>query len=1224
MPTEVNDMPHNKQSRKEWPLAIIGLPDSGKSTFLARLYGAGLEGVQGSSSNCFSLSFPPAIIPEECQSLEQVKKLWDWICSNFDKKKKTVNEANFTFNISGPGLMSGLKVLCQDLPGETFQTPKETDSDLIDPHKLQELKKEMHRKYRYLHGAIILIESSKADDPASTALVRGMLDFLPRYTNLHVPVMKLVIFTKAASPTPDEQLQNKISRLQTQWKKQGYSWVNVIACESISDLQKTTDDGGQIRWSLPVTNGEMVSSAQPAWIYNPTAAILELPRMLIAYRARRRLLLILISVAIIFVLSALWCLQGYQSDRKDFDGIINEPDAQIGKSFERYLTVTSYNFRNLYYPFKHYTGSAKSKWNDWFFDKHIRGTINLEAITNDLNAVQQRQVWKYVERERYTRTYSNSLEQCRVMLGKFNTDMSKLRFDACEADNPGKVINEAGNDYPEMPSLKHGEKEVRDKLKLDFEDEETKVKRFAANVNQWSAVIKPLIDELQLMSNEPRLKFGSLQTIRERDLTALGKNVESTGLESVPYQSNRLLLALKTAIKKQISQEGEELQHVQKVLDKVGCQIRETQKRASDLREKFSLASTWLEKCDLCASAIGILKDLPEGKEWEVLKTEWNDKITSSQRVLTDTLKKVKDKNEDPQEQLTILTGLIDDLAPEHKTILVAEETKIKEELKDLRQKWDNVEKAFLRYIKDCKELIPVEVTISDYRSCLQGQGRPCVKDHMNDFAQICKAISDERGRVDKLFADRAALWVDAGHKDVEKRKVVRRRVGIILQQLQLTFEHQRSQPFVNEWFANIKGRVNSIRESAVSTDEEYDEVLDCIGLVSELYIGLHISKDEQMDMEESKQSIQLKWADQHWKKVEVAANDFLTRNRFSDAIQVLREYQNQPNTRYQMFTVESDSKIKLIASRWSVELCENFGKLGKESIKEKKDYTERRDKITAWINAFVKESSITADLKEARRNAENELNSGLQNWYIGRVDGILGSLPQEKEKAILASWDKVDALMKLFEDIRNDNDINSFNRRLSDKAYSACEKLKQLKKELPFELAFSSIQITMENADYWGTNNYPEPVLRFINDGKELWRISLKAKAHYNEVQDSVKNTRSYQVTQNKEASRFVVLASDWKGDNIDYIPNGTLILKMEVARQVTEVLELVLITKENTPGCLLRKSQPLAVKGDVKYKPYGANENTMPVYFKIDVNAPKLEPFYSVPFTFADWPNP
>lgn len=1210
----------NNSSRQEWSLAIIGLVDSGKSTFLARLYGSGLEGPQCSSTSHFSLSFPPAIIPEESASIEKINELWEWICSNFDKKKKTFDKTDFSFNISGPGLENGLKVHCQDNLGEAFQPLKDSEETQIDKNRLLEIKKDLHRCYPHVHAAIILIESSKVDDPASTALVKSMLDFLPRYTKFKVPVMKLIIFTKAATSGQMDALHDKIQRLQKQWKKQGYSWVKVLACESLNDLEKVPDKDGRFRWILPSEDKE--KTTLPAWIHSPATAILELPRMLVSYRRWRKIKLSLIITATIATLIALWFWQGYQKDCSVFSDIEKTPEKKIGTRLENYLTIPSHTARNFFYPLKHSTGKAQVKWNNWFFDYYLPHIESLEARTNELASIQEKKIWKHVNRVRFGEERTKLFKGLEDVKNTFTQHIAQIRDEAYKVEDPEAFIRDKSKKFPkECPSLEILQKENFTNLVNEYKVERKQVENFSKIVIRWKEYNDLVLSNLLFMANNPNLKFKVHNDIRRRDLKRLSSNIGTTGLES-PYESNRLLSTLVSVLER-YPEYLEILSTTQQILDKVKKEIQRLQELNSKNYDELSHLLKWEDRIEHCNKTIPQLKDLPESKEWMDLKNNLTRDLLKSQDKLKEIEDKIKINKDDINEQIRLVKDGIaakQDLAPEHIDRLNKQKEQYNKQKEDISKAWETVLTKKHEFSIDKKTLPALKKSINDYVNCLQAQGRERIKDHANELQQIKEDMAAEEDSTDKKISDVRDRWTGLSRKNtVKERSEIRREVAIKLRELLNSYKAKDVQGDINAWESNIKGIVADTKNFGSSTDDQYDEALNGIKLIAEFGKALNIPESSQNSYTEDRTVILTKWANERWETIKKESDSFCEKSRFSEAIDYIKKYLSPEKPKpYEIYDDMAKKEINQVAKKWEQVICKEMGDYANKPIVQKIDFTTYRKKVDDLFKEYQKVyPAVSANLLEEYRKAGEKINDNLINWYTKCVDSQLEKSPRMKNddtQRILETWDQVDKLHTLFKEIYEDTDL-AFNPQYIGKAKRAFEILTALKTDTHrFKISISSLEIIMNGPDYWGLNNYPEPALHFVLDGETLWKVTLKDKKPNNSTLDTNKANRDYTVEQEKKnKTKNYSVRADWKElpDTIKYLQGKELTLSVKVEKQVSEEIVLILISNTETPGCLFNRKQKLEKSGNVKYEPKFSSPKTMSLVFRACIETEVLNCF-------------
>ncbi len=1222
---ETGNPPADGETREQWQIAVIGLPNSGKSTFLARLYGANIGNATDSTDDLFALSFPPTSDPEENEARAKYKERWKWICSNFERKHETIDNAGLCFNIAGPGLSKDIKVFARALPAETFQLPDNLHSGSIAPDTLEQYRNACRRKHRHLHGAVILIDSARAGDPESTALVKSMLDFLPTRNQHRKPVFKLVVFTKAAAITGAHDLRETIQNLETQWRGQGQRWLRVVACEAIRDLRKTTGSDGRVHGTLPQPGKPDSAAGIPEWIRTPSSAMLEFPRMLTAFNQYCRRHKRIAAAAVMAVLAGLWGAHGYRHDGRTFRAAIDAPPAQRAIALETYITTFGGSLRNMLYPFRHRIEPAILQWNASYFDEYM-AHLDLETRIAELDNVQDRKIWRHHQSELYESAVADTLAAMREQETYFDRVINEWKQDAYQAENPDSVIESRTFVFTRMPSMIDRAENRRRELSDDYDRTRRQTQAFSATANRWQDATERLILELETMARQPPLLFRNLRETRAADLRNLANTVDFSGREHAPFQFKRLLNALDSAIASHIGTDRHERRQVRELRRDMQDIIIGLQQRSESLYSKFNQARYWIEKKGYADQAVDILRDLPESADWRKRQTEWDRKLSISEQSYNEMTAREQAADDDPIKQHDIVREFADsrdaEIAPDHRHLGVERAAVLQMQIEELQNAWEQVETAFIEFSDDATLWLRVMEAIHDYDRLLFAQNRKRIQDHANRFSEIRQRVDAERLRVASLLAAHQQLLPDMRHHDSERRKTVRRQLADVLQQLDASYERENNRQRIDDWLTDIRGFVAAINEQT-STDAEFAEALDALRLVAETAEIFQTTEQKSQWSLAMTGKIQTLWADKHWNNAKRDADDDARRQRFPVSVERLRRYRDQRETPYEIYEHYADLEIERHTDTWSHVLEDAIRGLIEPSFSQREDYTERLAQIDHWLDEFQSISDAPATLRDRQQTAHETLKEMLFSWHTERIDTLLNALPEHSGgHRILTTWDQIETLRDLFDDLKDDPVIQAFDQSAKTKCIRSIERLDRLYRRRIFTITFSDMRVVMPNdAAYWTRNKFPQPALRLLVAEQPLWHVQLEKHEQDNTALDSQNRTRLYRVVEEQESAQYIVTGTDWtpQRDTIRYEKDYAIDLTVQVARQTGSPLRLPLVTPANTPGYLLANIQHTAAT-DLKYRPLARRARTMRVVVETTVQATGLDAFM-VPPLFEQW---
>jgi len=1174
--SQKNGQENSAQPRKEWKLALIGLPDSGKSTFLARLYGSNIGDGKEAGRARFLLSFPSAIAmkEEEREVLEAIHRLWLWICSNFDKKHKTFDRADLTFNITGPGLDAGLAVHTKDLPGETFEALPQVAETVINPEALKEIKREMSARYPKCNAALMLIGCDQLDKAEHSALINSMLSDLPRRTRFGMPVFKLIVFSKAGTCSDPDKLRKRLAEIEATWRSQGFKWVKVIACEALNDLVKTGQNG-DIQWSLPPAG---TKPPFPKWIHTPSTAILELPRMYVSYRRWRNVKLAATAAALLAIMAGAWVYQGHRKDKDAYEKAVSQPEDRRTEAIEAYLANRSALRDNWFYPVKHRAEAAGEQWNKLIFAR-IAKTSDLERARNELTRVKAESLWKYVDRDKH-REYEIDIEsRIAVEKQRHAQEMNEWKAAAYNENHPERYIRDRRFDYSLVPSLANETENIRAELLSLYAMESKEIEAFRDLFANWRLTIPEVKKRLNRLTTETHLQYRRLQENRRSVLRQLSEEIENIGVEHAPYESNSLLELLNAAVAKQFDATAVKEIHarISEIQNRTRDRINDLERLSADRFRDFERATDWEDKVRIANDATSSLLDLPTAEAWHTRAQEWSQRLQESERRFTELQSTVRKMKNDPRGQQDLWRAFASESniglhSPKHRESARAQEVSISDEFAKYTAAWENVIEMWSRFERDKSQAPDMRRSMDTYKNLLAANDRGILVEHNDDYVRFDSEITNQNDLVAKLLADygQAVTSLTSATVPADRTGFRRQLQGIILS-LRTTHEERVNAERINLLFANIRFSINHTLDHSGISDDVFREALYSAEIAWNFAQAL--GREAETDEFSQKQTaIQTKWADDRWNAVKRVAEQHAIQGRYKDAITQLLEYKNATNLLFNVWPDAADEEIHKHQDAWQKQLRRFFAET--PNISQRPDFDQRQARLRADFDEFSSKmgDAASVDLREAFTGSLEALNQALHVWYIARINRKLNELPMNKGRRIITTWGQLNELSKLFDEMHNDPVMRDNFRGITERAGNHYRELQSALKDRDIRIKIKEFKLVMPtDGDYWG-DKFPQPKIRLMHNDNALWHVHIEDRKS-NQAIDSRRQITHYKV--GRDQGKFALESVNWGGLNdmrLTYKKGERLFVDIQVARQVSPPrMRLPLIESDQTPGVLL-----------------------------------------------------
>ena len=684
---------------RNWNIRLVGLPASGKSTFLARFYGYGSQSESGNSK--YRISLPPDW--EDDKSSEVISRLWDWVVEKYDERKPTDEEIHFNLLVDGPD--TKLNIGSADCPGETFQLLKDCVSGM-DEDKIRALKLSFKRDCPKLNAVLILVDSNQIGDEGNQNLnmVKSTLSALPTRADNGEPVYVLLVITKAYSwKGHEDELREKVSRLEADLAQGSSGRVKVVYCESLADLVKCKD--GKRRLPDP---GE-ISSQHVEGTLTPVDVVSTLLEMRRKYRKWRLVRRCATAIAVCATLLSAWIFMGERAEDRAYKL------ASTGVGLNNLASIKAYlrnDFRFCCYPRRKHLQEVVA-----IFEKEYLSATGNQMMAENLE--EQIKTLKDINDDKSINCYISDRQTFIQTLKNFEIEAGKLRdsitkeLDAvvdrvrnevkCGEPIVEDCINPLIAKSKKVPSC---EKEIRNRFAALLDEYKSsdgdsrgiveKIGRVTNDIDGFENGIKPLIEKSYgFQCFNDRIDEALVNLIKRQydkfsatHPWSLHMEYETIRTYLMNFSRNKTLKVIEEK-DKEINEKISEM----KVFDVV-------QKKEYDNRN-----DNWSEQYDLCEAAKAKLLDYTEKKNWWLSQAQaLKKKIEVSKKRVG--IFRAKFEGQKIEEKIAELQTFMSDgeVAPEEKKTTPTEIDQLKERRNELVKKDDELKSALTQELRTNKK----------------------------------------------------------------------------------------------------------------------------------------------------------------------------------------------------------------------------------------------------------------------------------------------------------------------------------------------------------------------------------------------------------------------------------------------------------------------------------------------------------------------------------------
>lgn len=1185
------------QDPNDLELGLVGLIDAGKSTLLARLYAQGhqQDGARGPSR--LTLSFPCKAFGSSDATLTEVVALWEHVRKHFDQKKKTIKGVKLHFTVQGPGIPKPLHFVTHDVPGEVFGPSRESAHDKTSGQP-RPSDKTLERLWAYfdkhlpqMAGLLVLVEFGKRHDEASMNIVRDSVRKASERKRKggDEPVFVLVIFTKAASvkETDLEGLPQDRSALDGLEKdlREIHPWIKVVACESLGDLIKDTEEG---LYKLPPPN--VPRASKPEWVLTPTQAVLSLPEMVVKWRRRQRLLWWLRVGIAATVLLSIWLWSSWLLDNEIYSRarnvpLISERIEEAQKGLEDYY----FGFKQPFYKaFSRHKHEARERWQQaWRIEREevrkkdleqaLRRCIELStgplAPLVDLTELEDSLVQVQAEKEQLEKDFEQTLVEWE---GKVFADGHFLR-DPIEA-----------GEFQRIPTSWAKWRNRQDDLQREYDEAESKVSDFKgklAKIEEFPLVREALADLQKL----PTPRFADLRGQAVGELATLVGKIRTLGIPTMPKGAFETI----EEVEKLVGQRKEFSTPETKVSLDAGRQevmkrIEEIQKRDTANRDRYhsTLPGSWGDALKVCEQANSELLDLDDTKKWwTAIEHELQGRINGSTKDRGDLANEIETLKSDPQKQINPLMQFEEDSlrhSPEDRAWASGVLVDLRAQKVELDDKYKWLLTANEAFRSDRKRFLPMETALNDYLNTLSAQGRSYVDGQRTAVAEIELAASQEQKIVGELREEVRALIAGLGQAaDPDQRLKTFRDAAEKLRDYLSTYEYdtvarRSSENWRGQLIAAANGKMRG------PSDLTFKEAYDLWTLLATECEALGFPGDLKT-ADDKGQRTRDSCAQAIWNKTQQDAIRASAKLDYPQACQILDEYMHRAGTAWFEIRLEdANNEFEKTKTKWIQSTLAYFrASIRDRRLSSKEAFRRQLKDVRGRTDAFKEVIGDTpATISEEAMKTVEILHEMLVRYYEARINRVLSSCPKPKGmtgRVVLDRWEVMDKLMAELAALEGDEDMKGVHPDVCHQAARILTRLEGLKTGVNVILRLKRLDFVSDDIDiYTGPwKNWPKPRFQLVAGGNTLWHVDLKDHGSSNQATSSRKVDFIYSVASVKVGRKSRLAAygiETHTEDKIRWEPSQSLLLRSSLgANKHMGAITMELVRPTETPGVLL-----------------------------------------------------
>ena len=1105
-------------NQEKWLVAVVGTKSSGKSTFLARLYGS--QVAQTDLGASYLISFPVASESDAAKkkSLEEIESLWNNISNSEDKEKKfkTVYTNELTFSVSNNGVER--EISTADIPGEVFDTEASYDSNEEFNRAFEEqqakrresgdsgdtpvevieaAKKKFDENCPRYRGVVIIVPADEwLTKVEHGGLVSRMMSLLKNKNDAGDDVLKLIVVTKVEKAIRDgkislRKLHKKILKTEDDLASATGAYVRCVACDSLCDLVR---DGG--RWRLPNVGEER---NMPGGVMSPSEALVSLfdiPTYL-CQKARRRLIrkVSLIAASTIAVLFGLWCWIGVSADSSHYMNI-EGTQHEVRAGLEEYLKASL--FGKFAFPYKGHSSEAQQRWRRVVFDERggtyykrdDQSNTNLDEKRAELDRIKKEGLFKFADKQLFESLESECLNRSKEIKANFETRIAQAvsNLHACCEKEDDLTLDLSCD---EMPSLSNRVLEVTNRERKKFAAERDMVEYECEQLSDMNDKKKYCDFLLELEEKQPCV-FASNQGNRSR---AIGSAADSLygELRSAPFFVAEVSRKMEPVVKKHCNR-GRDY-NFGSIRSDAEKEVARLESLDKELGRKYDAADdSWSERLKICNEAVNGLKDYPSAAErndgWKARKMRLAKGIDQSKCATGTITQQVEGMSDDPTGQIIYIEACIQSkdraLSPEDMKGLEDKLGLYRQQALVLSNAWDSVVVAYNNFktnhpsYQECLGRIEYFKDVCDKQQRANG-----VKQY--DIGKIRNKIEAEGAAADKLKRE----YFSAGGKRFDAKESAFKSAAEALVQLLSTRYSSSAKGWIDGWAKEIEEAYKTC--NTASEDSAFADAIKLLRIRETFESRLRLDPEAEGKLGDLQETWNKKHLDATRSEVEKVRGNFPDK-----AIRLWRKYLARAggSCGWKPYNEDDDEPKTDI-----VKLSEQLNKQKTEEVDVLKSNVAAQLTAAEYIQITNKVGNIKELFAELNVVESQELQVKIDeamgvaqanryNWHKSRLKDTLGGFPKAKDgKGILCKWKDVDKLEEIVHDIYSDDVIRGcVPPKGFDKFKERCDKLRKGKCELALRIdgfSFSIQQKEKGTKQYEDTYYMPEFRLDFTVAGK-------------------------------------------------------------------------------------------------------------------------------------------
>ena len=1090
-------------NQEKWLVAVVGTKSSGKSTFLARLYGS--QVAQTDSGASYLISFPVASESdaEKKKSLEEIESLWNNISNSEDKEKKfkTVYTNELTFGVSSNGIER--EISTADIPGEVFDTEasydgneefnrafeeqqakrrKSGDSGDTPVEVIETAKKKFDENCPRYRGVVIIVPADEwLTKVEHGGLVSRMMSLLKNKNDAGDDVLKLIVVTKVEKAIRDgkislRKLRKKILKTEDDLASATGAYVRCVACDSLCDLVR---DGG--RWRLPNVGEER---NMPSGVMSPSEALVSLFDIPVYLRKKVRNRLIrkisLIAASSLAVLFGLWCWIGVSADNSRYMNIEGTRH-EVRDGLEKYLKASF--FGKFGFPYKGHTSEAQRRWRSVVFDgrsgtyykRDDQSNTNLDEKRVELDRIKKDGLFKFTDKQLFESLESECLNRSKEIRADFETRIAQAvsnLYACCEKEDD--LTLELVCD--EMPSLSNRVLEVTYQERRKFAAESDMIDHERALLSDMSDK-KKYCEFLLELEERQHCVFASNQGNRSRAIGSAAGSLYGE-LRSAPFFVVEVSRKMEPVVKKHCGR-GRDY-NFGSIRDEAESEVARLNALGAELGRKYdAVDDSWSERLKICNEAVNGLKDHPAVVErndgWKARQMRLSKGVDQSKSATGIITQKVEGMSDDPTGQISYIEECIRSkensaLSPEDVKSLEDKLSRYRQQASVLSNAWEAVVVAYNNFktnhpsYQECLGRIEYFKDVCDRQQRANG-----VKQY--DIGKIRNEIEAEGAAADKLKREYFSAW----GKRFDAKESAFKSAAEALVQLLSTRYSSSAKEWIDDWVKEIEESYKSC--STASEDSVFADAIKLLRIRETFEGRLRLDPEAEGKLGDLQEMWNKKHLDATRSEVEKVRGNFPEK-----AIRIWRNYLAHAggSCGWEPYTDDDDEPKTDI-----VKLSEQLNKKKAEEVDALKSNVAAKLTAAEYVQITnkvcnIKELFVELNVKESQElqvkidEAVKVAQVNRYNWHKSQLEDALEGFPKAKDgRGVLCKWRDIDKLEEIVRDIYSDDVIRGqVPPKGYDKFKERCDKLRKGKCELALRIDGFSFSVQQK---YKGTDQYED-----------------------------------------------------------------------------------------------------------------------------------------------------